>query len=125
MLQIVSYYIKKERNAEEAERAMDDLYKARYLEDRIGEEYVGVISGVTANGAFVGLDNGCEVFCPIEIFPNGKYEFDRAAFSLKSARFDFSIGKKVGVKILGVDLGERKAQAAFTDLSKVRTCGKK
>lgn len=114
-----------ERNAEEAERAMDDLYKARYLEDRIGEEYVGVISGVTANGAFVGLDNGCEVFCPIEIFPNGKYEFDRAAFSLKSARFDFSIGKKVGVKILGVDLGERKAQAAFTDLSKVRTCGKK
>ncbi|MBO7525238.1 MAG: VacB/RNase II family 3'-5' exoribonuclease, partial [Clostridia bacterium] len=110
----------KERNAEEAERAMDDLYKAAYLSKRVGEEFVGVISGVTSGGAFVALPNGCEVFCPIDLFPNGQYEFDKDAFSIKSARFDFRVGKSVGVKILGADLSERKAHAAFTDLRSVR-----
>lgn len=110
----------KERNAEDAERAVDDLYKAKYLEDRIGEDFKGIISGVTASSVFVCLENGCEVFCPMELLPAGKYEFDRTAISLTSGRFAFTIGKTVGVKIVGVDLGERKVHAAFTDLDNVR-----
>ncbi|MBO7369370.1 MAG: ribonuclease R [Clostridia bacterium] len=110
----------RERNSEEAERAVDDLFKAKYLEDRIGEEAEGVISGVKESGVFVELDNTCEGFVPIELFPRGSYSFEKDKFSLKSSKFDFSIGKKVSVFIDGVDLGERKAQFSFADLGECR-----
>lgn len=112
----------KERNAEDAERAVDDLYKAKYLEDHVGEEFRGVISGVKDSGVFVEFENGCEVFCPIETFPAGAYDYDRDSFTLESRRYGFTIGKPVGVAILGVDLSERKAQAVLTD---IKACKKR
>ncbi len=46
-----------ERLAEEAEREVDDLKKAEYMMDRIGEDFDGIISSVTSFGIFVELPN--------------------------------------------------------------------
>ena len=50
----------RERAAAEAERATVDLKKAEYMAGHIGEEFDGVISGVTAFGMFIELANGVE-----------------------------------------------------------------
>lgn len=46
------------------ERDVEDCYKAEYLHDHLGEEYDATISGVTARGVFVALDNSAEGFVP-------------------------------------------------------------
>src|SRR5690606_6202242 len=50
----------RERLAEDAERETDDLKKAEFMLDKIGEEYEGIISGVTSFGLFVQLENTIE-----------------------------------------------------------------
>ena len=50
----------KEKNATEAERAVDDYYKLLYISDFEGEEFDGVVSGVMNFGIFVELENGIE-----------------------------------------------------------------
>ena len=110
----------RERNAEEAEREVDDLYKAKYLEERIGEEFSGVISGVNGGGAFVEIENGCEGLVPIELFPKGVYEYEKDKFALVGKNFVFAIGKSVKIVVVGVDMAERKAQFAFTDIKSCR-----
>ena len=49
-----------ERVAQEAEREVDDLKKAEYMSERIGEEFDGIISSVTSFGLFVELPNTIE-----------------------------------------------------------------
>ncbi|MCG4676455.1 RNB domain-containing ribonuclease, partial [Blautia obeum] len=54
LAQIVDYAStqssEREREAELAERDVKDIYKARYMEDRVGEEFVGIVSSVTSFG---------------------------------------------------------------------------
>ena len=50
----------KERRAEEAERDVIKLKEIEYMSEHIGEEFDGVISGVTSNYIFVELDNTVE-----------------------------------------------------------------
>jgi ribonuclease R len=51
---------KAERRADEAERETEKLKKAQYMEKHIGEEFEGVISGITAYGMYVELPNTVE-----------------------------------------------------------------
>nr|MCR5128960.1 RNB domain-containing ribonuclease [Lachnospiraceae bacterium] len=50
----------KERRADEAEREVEKLKKAEYMTEHLGEEYEGVISGITSWGIFVELPNTVE-----------------------------------------------------------------
>ncbi len=117
----------KERLADEAERAVDDLYKAKYMEKFIDEEFSGVISGVTRYGLYVELENTCEGFVPIEFLP-GIFEYDEATFSLKSKKRSFKLGDKMDVVLVGVDIGERKCEflpaPIKRGLPKNKKCGK-
>ncbi|MBO5648352.1 MAG: VacB/RNase II family 3'-5' exoribonuclease, partial [Clostridia bacterium] len=58
-----------------AERSIEDLYKVLYLEDKIGEEFVGTVSSVASFGFFVALDNTCEGLVPIGDL-DGFYTYD-------------------------------------------------
>ena len=49
-----------EQNATKAERASEDIKKAEYMQDKIGEQYDGIISSITSWGMFVQLDNTVE-----------------------------------------------------------------
>lgn len=92
-----------ERKADEAERAVDDLYKAYYMRGHIGEEYDAVISGVTQYGIYSELDNTVEGFTGIGDLPRGNYVYDERTYSLISGKRRFSLGDRVRVGVVGVD----------------------
>lgn len=99
-----------ERVSDEAERKVDDLYKAFYMRDKVGEEYDAVISGVTANGVYSELENSVEGFTGIEDLPRGNYTFDPKRYTLYSGKRRFTIGDEVRIGVVGVDIASRKTQ---------------
>ena len=68
-----------ERRADEAERETDKLKKVEYMEQHIGEEYEGVISGVTNWGLYVELPNTVECLVHISTIPGDYYHYNEAA----------------------------------------------
>ena len=68
-----------ERRADEAERETDKLKKVEYMEQHIGEEYEGVISGVTNWGLYVELPNTVEGLVHISTIPGDYYHYNEAA----------------------------------------------
>ncbi len=95
----------KERIADEAERAVDDLYKVVYMYDRIGEIYDGTVSGVTNFGVFCELENTIEGLIPLEILPDDSYEFFAEKFLLKGKRRSFRLGDKLKIRVENCDFG--------------------
>lgn len=65
-----------EVRAMKAERDAEKCYMAEYMSQHIGEEYDGIISGVTARGIFVELPNSVEGFVSLEDFPECRFRFD-------------------------------------------------
>ena len=102
----------KERNAIEAERAVDDYYKILYISGYIGDEFDGVISGVTGFGIFVELENGIEGLVKIDTIKSKgkKFVHDEKTYTLTDGRSTYKLGQKVRIKVVGVNLGERKAE---------------
>lgn len=66
----------REVKAMNCERSADDCYAAEYMAQHLGEEYEGIISGVTMRGVFVQLPNTVEGFVPVAAFEDKHYEFD-------------------------------------------------
>ena len=105
----------KERSAQEAERAMDDYYKAVYMQSKIGESFNGVISGVTSFGVFVRLENTVEGLVRIDTLTGGWYEYDENTLTLKNNKFSYSIGQTVTITVVGVDYASRKPDFIIND----------
>ena len=100
--EIAIHCSEKEQDAVKCERDVDDMKKAEYMERHIGEEYVGVISGVQEFGLFVELDNTVEGLVKIEDMPNGRYSYVEDSMSLVSQgnKTKYSFGDQVLVKVL-------------------------
>ena len=96
-----------ERNADMAERDVDDLWKAYLMKDRIGEVFEATISSVTNFGIFVTLDNTCEGLVRLEGLPDDTYIFLEKQLKLKGSGNVFSIGDKVKVQLINVNLYSR------------------
>ena len=99
------------RRAEEAERDVVDRLKCAYLETRIGEEFDGMVSGVTSFGLFVELDYGrISGLVHVTGLPNDYYHFDPVAHRMKGERRGqvFQLSDRVRVRVLEVNLDERK-----------------
>ena len=96
-----------ERNADDAERAVDDLYAAAYMAYYIGQEFDGVISGVTERGFFAELKNGIEGFVPLDSL-YGYYIFLPDTFELKGGGKSYALGNNVRVKATDVDFYTRR-----------------
>ena len=94
----------KERIADQAERDVDDLYKLAYMSERIGEEFDGVISGVTSHGIYCELDNTVEGIVPIEDLPADRYEYLEGKYILKGTKHRFRVGDSIRVQIAACDL---------------------
>ncbi len=93
-----------ERNAESVERDVDDLYRVFYMTHHIGEEFDGVISGVTSFGVFVELDNTVEGMIRVDSLPQDQYEYFEDRFCLKGYKHTYTIGDKVRVKSTRADI---------------------
>ncbi len=98
-----------EKNAEEVERAITDYKKCEYMSQFIGENFTGIISGVTARGIYVELDNTCEGFVPVASFSDDFYNYDEKSLALIGSNGKFyRIGEKVEVTLVDCILSERK-----------------
>ena len=88
-----------ERNADEAEREVDDYKKAVYMSKFLGEKFTGTISGVQEFGVFVELENGIEGLVKLDYLPQDEYVYDDMAFTLHGAYNHFTIGDEVEVVV--------------------------
>ena len=79
-----------------------------YMSEKIGEEYDGVVSGVTSFGVFVELSNTIEGMIPYAGLPEEDYEYFEERFLLRGKKYSFRIGDCVRIKVAGVDFGNRK-----------------
>src|SRR5690625_3770550 len=107
--EIARHSSEKERTAVDAEREVDDLKKAEYMQDKIGEEYIGTISSVTNFGLFVELDNTVEGLIHVSYMIDDYYHFDERSYALIGERTGnvYRIGEEVKVKVVKVNIEER------------------
>ncbi len=98
-----------EINAAMCERDVTDIRKAQYMSKHIGEEYWGTVSGVTAYGMFVELQNTVEGFVPISTM-DGYFDFDEANMRLKSVNNCYRLGDNVKIRVFGADTIEGKVE---------------
>ena len=77
--------------------------------NHIGEEFDGVISGVTAFGMFVELENGIEGLIHISSLMDDYYEFHEELYSLvgEHKKKVYRLGDKVKIEVLQVNISER------------------
>lgn len=94
-----------ERRAAEAERESVKLKKAEYMEGHRGEEYDGVISGVSTYGFYVELENTVEGLVHVNSLKGDFYEYDEKSGELRSARTgtSYRLGEKVRIRVKGTD----------------------
>lgn len=98
-----------ERRAEEVERETVKLKKAEYMETKLGQNYEGIISGVTGWGLYVELPNTVEGLVHISTLMDDYYQFDEEKYCLVGEKtgHTYSLGQKVTVKVSQVDLAAK------------------
>ena len=100
-----------ERRADEAERELMEWKKATFMEDRVGEEFHGLIISTTRFGFFVELDEYfIEGLVPIDTLPGDRYFYNEKTRRITGDRSkrEFAIGTRVEVMLERVDPMERK-----------------
>ena len=107
--EIAEHSSKMERRSVDAERETDELKKAEYMEDKIGEEYDGIISSVTNFGMFVELPNTIEGLVHVSYMTDDYYRFDDRHYAMIGERTGkvFRIGDEITVKVVNVNKDER------------------
>jgi ribonuclease R len=100
----------RERAADEAEREVEDMKKVEYMADRIGEEFEGIVSGVTAFGIFVELENGIEGMVRVSYMVDDFYHYDEKRYMLlgERTRKTYRIGDAVKIQVLKASLNDKK-----------------
>lgn len=106
-----------ERRAEEAERETIKLKKVEYMKERIGEEFEGVISGITKWGAYVELPNTIEGLVHVMNMRDDHYEYWEEQYELigEHTRNVYKLGQVVRVRVLGVDRLQRTIDFEFCE----------
>jgi ribonuclease R len=106
-----------EKNATQAERASTKYMQAKYLQDHIGEEFEGLVSGVTEWGIFVEIkENKCEGMIRLQNLPDDFYDYDEDSMSVVGSTTgnSYTLGDAVLVKVVNVSLEKRQIDLAVT-----------
>ncbi|HQD20584.1 MAG TPA: RNB domain-containing ribonuclease, partial [Bacillota bacterium] len=103
--ELTAYCSRRERGAEEADRESVDLKKVEYMESHLGETFSGIISGVTAFGLFVELENSVEGLVHISNMHDDYYHYNEKLFSLVGERRKkvYRLADPVIVKLIKVN----------------------
>lgn len=107
-----------EQLAANAERASIKYKQVEFMGDHMGEEYEGVISGVTEWGLYVELDaNLCEGLVPVRDLADDYYDFDEKNYSLVGRRHGnrYRLGDKVKVKVARANLERKQLDFVLID----------
>lgn len=90
-----------ERRADEAERETDKLKKVEYMEERIGESFSGVVSGVTGWGIYVELENTVEGLVHVSKLPGDYYYYNESTYEMvgEATGRVYKLGMPVRVRV--------------------------
>ena len=94
-----------ERRADEAEREVEKMKKAEYMQKFIGETYEGVISGITTWGLYVELPNTVEGMIRVTSLKGDYYYFDEENYTMvgEHTKKTYKLGEKIKIVVTGVD----------------------
>ena len=94
-----------ERRAEEAERETEKLKKVQYMKNFIGEEYEGVISGITKWGMYVELPNTIEGLIHVVNMTDDHYEYIEDRYEMQGINTGktYRLGQKVCVRVMAAN----------------------
>ena len=116
-----------ERRADEATRDVVNWLKCEFMQDRVGETFPGVITAVTGFGIFVELrDIYVEGLVHVTALPADYYHFDPVHHRLSGERSgrSFRLGDSVEVKVMRVDLDERKIEFELSQAAEREAIGR-
>jgi ribonuclease R len=117
-----------ERRADEATRDVVNWLKCEFMKDRVGESFPGVITAVTGFGLFVELtDIYVEGLVHVTALPGDYYHFDPVHHRLAGERTgrSFRLGDTVEVRVMRVDLDERKIDFEMSEKTTSAPVGRK
>ena len=114
----------RERVAVEAERDTEQLKKAEFMQDKVGEEFEAMISSVTSFGMFIELDNTVEGLIRLSALSDDYYHFDEAHMALIGERTSkvFRIGDEVKIRVAKVNMDDHTIDFELVDM-KPRAAG--
>lgn len=114
----------RERVAVEAERDTEQLKKAEYMQDKVGEEFEAMISSVTSFGMFIELENTVEGLIRLSALSDDYYHFDEAHMALIGERTSkvFRIGDEVKIRVAKVNMDDHTIDFELVDM-KPRAAG--
>lgn len=100
---------KAERVAQELEREVEKLKKTEYMSYRIGEQFDGVISGVTNYGFYVQLENTIEGLVRVEYLADDYYNYDESRYRFIGQQTNkiYSLGDKVKIEVQKANVEDR------------------
>ena len=117
-----------ERNAAECEKEACKMKTAEYMMDHIGDEYEGIITGMTRYGMFVELPNLVEGLIKIDSLPGENFEFDPRKFIYfgRTTGKVYRLGDKIKIKVVNADKNLRTINFEVVEdtQNKVRKIGK-
>ena len=107
----------REKVAQKVERDSEDIKKAEYMSTKIGEEYEGIISGVTQFGIFVQLENTVEGLVRFENLGNEYFLYDDERKQLIGERSNkiYKMGDKMKIKVISADKETRRIDFAYCE----------
>lgn len=94
-----------ERTAEEAERDVEKIKKAEYMEQYVGEKFEGLISGVTSFGIFVELENTIEGLVSYTNMTDDYYVYDEERMVAVGEKYnkEYQLGDRVKIEVINVE----------------------
>lgn len=105
---IAGHSSRMERRAVDAERDTEELKKAEFMEDKIGQEFDGIISSITNFGMFVELPNTIEGLVHVSYMTDDYYHYDERHYAMIGERTGnvFRIGDEITVRVINVNKDE-------------------
>ena len=101
LVDITAHSSERERAAAQCEREVDDMKKAEYMLNHIGEVYDGIVSSVVPFGMFVMLDNTVEGLVRLDDLTDDFYVYNEDSFSLvgRNNKRGYRLGDKVTIRV--------------------------
>jgi len=108
-----------ERRAIEAERASTKYKQVEFMQDKVGKEFDGLVSGLTDWGIYVELvENKCEGMVSIKSIADDFYEFNEEEYMIvgRHSGRKFEIGDEVRIEVLNANLSRRQLDYRLVEL---------
>lgn len=112
----------KEKNSVDCERAVNSMKAAEFMQEHIGEEHKGIISGMNESGVYVRLENSVDGFVKISNFGEGFYKFDKEKnyfIDRKNKTRKITIGQELNIRVVSASKEDRLIDFEPTKVKKI------